>query len=203
MNDWSARDLQATEMKVGLGPAKGKDFATSLGAYLVTKEELDIYRNGDRYELEMTAHVNGKLLSKGNFRDIYYTFAEMIERASEDVTLYPGDVIGSGTVGTGCILELGTEEWLQDGDVVELTITGLGTLRNTVKIERKQVMGMFYRHMGSYLINDMYNLQKDGSLYREQVMGTKVFWYAIYFVPSLYANGSRACGIISFLSVAV
>lgn len=137
MNDWSARDLQATEMKVGLGPAKGKDFATSLGAHLVTKEELDIYRNGDRYELEMTAHVNGKLLSKGNFQDIYYTFAEMIERASEDVTLYPGDVIGSGTVGTGCILELGTEEWLQDGDVVELTITGLGTLRNTVKKEKE------------------------------------------------------------------
>ena len=95
MNDWSARDLQATEMKVGLGPAKGKDFATSLGAHLVTKEELDVYRNGDRYNLEMTAHVNGKLLSKGNFQDIYYTFAEMIERASEDVTLYPGDVIGS------------------------------------------------------------------------------------------------------------
>ena len=133
MNDWSARDLQATEMKVGLGPAKGKDFATSLGAHLVTKEELDVYRNGDRYNLEMTAHVNGKLLSKGNFQDIYYTFAEMIERASEDVTLYPGDVIGSGTVGTGCILELGTEEWLQDGDVVELSITGLGTLRNTIK----------------------------------------------------------------------
>ena len=76
--------------------AKGKDFATSLGAHLVTKEELDVYRNGDRYNLEMTAHVNGKLLSKGNFQDIYYTFAEMIERASEDVTLYPGDVIGSG-----------------------------------------------------------------------------------------------------------
>lgn len=72
----------------------------------------------------------------------------MIERASEDVTLYPGDVIGSGTVGTGCILELGTEEWLQDGDVVELSITGLGTLRNTIKKKRKRVMGMFYRHMG-------------------------------------------------------
>lgn len=137
MNDWSARDLQATEMKVGLGPAKGKDFATSLGAYLVTKEELDVYRTGDRYDLEMTAHVNGELLSKGNFQDIYYTFAEMIERASEDVTLYPGDVIGSGTVGTGCILELGTEKWLQDGDVVELAITGLGTLRNQVKKETK------------------------------------------------------------------
>ena len=81
----------------------------------------------------------------------------MIERASEDVTLYPGDVIGSGTVGTGCVLELGTEEWLQDGDVVELAITGLGTLCNTVKKKGKQVMGMFYRHMGSYLINDMYN----------------------------------------------
>lgn len=176
MNDWSARDLQATEMKVGLGPAKGKDFATSLGAHLVTKEELDVYRNGDRYELEMTAHVNGKLLSKGNFQDIYYTFAEMIERASEDVTLYPGDVIGSGTVGTGCILELGTEEWLQDGDVVELTITGLGTLRNTVKKKWKQVMGMFYRHMGSYLINDTYNsVKKMDKLYREQVMGTKGF----------------------------
>ncbi|MBY0596419.1 fumarylacetoacetate hydrolase family protein [Bacillus bingmayongensis] len=137
MNDWSARDLQAKEMKVGLGPAKGKDFATSLGAYLVTKEELEVYRTGEHYNLEMNAHVNGELLSKGNFRDIYYTFAEMIERASEDVTLYPGDVIGSGTVGTGCILELGTEKWLQDGDVVELTITGLGTLRNTVKKETK------------------------------------------------------------------
>ncbi|PFK32490.1 fumarylacetoacetase [Bacillus cereus] len=137
MNDWSARDLQAEEMKVGLGPAKGKDFATSLGAYLVTKEELAPYRIGERYNLEMTTHVNGELLSKGNFRDIYYTFAEMIERASADVTLYPGDVIGSGTVGTGCILELGTEKWLQDGDVVELAITGLGTLRNTVKKEMK------------------------------------------------------------------
>ncbi|WP_459503398.1 fumarylacetoacetate hydrolase family protein [Bacillus sp. C1] len=137
MNDWSARDLQALEMKVGLGPAKGKDFATSLGAYLVTKDELEVYRTGERYDLEMTARVNGEVLSKGNFRDIYYTFAEMIERASEDVTLYPGDVIGSGTVGTGCILELGTEKWLQDGDVVELTITGLGTLCNVVKKEMK------------------------------------------------------------------
>lgn len=137
-----------------------KDFATSLGAHLVTKEELDVYRNGDRYELEMTAHVNGKLLSKGNFQDIYYTFAEMIERASEDVTLYPGDVIGSGTVGTGCILELGTEEWLQDGDVVELTITGLGTLRNTVKKEKEAGDEHVLSSHGSYLINDMYNSVK-------------------------------------------
>ena len=89
MNDWSARDLQATENESRSRSSERKNFATSLGAHLVTREE-DVYRNGDRYNLEMTAHVNGKLLSKGNFQDIYYTFAEMIERASEDVTLYPG-----------------------------------------------------------------------------------------------------------------
>lgn len=137
MNDWSARDLQAEEVKVGLGPAKGKDFATSLGPYIVTKDELEGYRVKERHNLEMTASVNGEIWSKGNFQDIYYTFAEMIERASKDVTLYPGDIIGSGTVGSGCILELGTEKWLQDGDVVELSITGLGKLRNTVKEEKK------------------------------------------------------------------
>ncbi|WP_199613957.1 fumarylacetoacetate hydrolase family protein [Paenibacillus alkalitolerans] len=135
MNDWSARDLQRQEMKVGLGPAKGKDFATSLGPYLVTKDELAPYRTGDRFSLEMTAKVNGRLLSRGNFRDIYYTFGEMIERASEDAVLYPGDVIGSGTVGTGCILELGTEvhRWLEPGDEVELAVTGLGVLKNQVE----------------------------------------------------------------------
>ncbi|RXT08813.1 fumarylacetoacetate hydrolase family protein [Ammoniphilus sp. CFH 90114] len=135
LNDWSARDLQRQEVAVGLGPAKGKDFATSIGPYLVTKDELEVYRVGDRYDLSMTAKVNGKLLSEGNFKDIYYTFGQMIERASEDATLYPGDIIGSGTVGTGCILEIGTEvhRWLEPGDVVELEITGLGTLRTEVK----------------------------------------------------------------------
>ncbi|MFD3450435.1 fumarylacetoacetate hydrolase family protein [Microbacteriaceae bacterium 4G12] len=132
LNDWSARDIQAQEMKVGLGPAKGKDFATSLGPYIVTKDELEPYRMQDRYDLQMKATVNGKQLSGGNYKDIHYTFAEMIERASANVTLYPGDVIGSGTVGTGCILELGTETWLQAGDVVELEITGLGVLRNEI-----------------------------------------------------------------------
>ncbi|UUZ95150.1 fumarylacetoacetate hydrolase family protein [Paenibacillus sp. P25] len=134
MNDWSARDIQRQEMKVGLGPAKGKDFATSLGPYLVTKDELEPYREGDKYRLAMTASVNGRRLSSGNFRDIYYSFGQMIERASEDTVLYPGDVIGSGTVGTGCILELGEEvhRWLEPGDVVELEITGLGVLRNPV-----------------------------------------------------------------------
>jgi fumarylacetoacetate (FAA) hydrolase len=134
MNDWSARDLQAQEMKVGLGPAKGKDFATSLGPFIVTKDELEQYREGDRYNLEMLAKVNGQTLSRGNFKDIYYSFNEMIERASSGVMLYPGDVIGSGTVGTGCILELGKEvhRWLEPGDVVELEITGLGSLKNEI-----------------------------------------------------------------------
>ena len=135
MNDWSARDLQAQEMKVGLGPAKGKDFATSFGPYIVTKEELATYQSGKGFDLTMTAKVNGQLLSKGNFKDIYYSFAEMIERASDGVTLYPGEIIGSGTVGSGCILELGTDvyRWLQPGDVVELEITELGTLKNTIR----------------------------------------------------------------------
>ncbi|MFT9598863.1 fumarylacetoacetate hydrolase family protein [Mesobacillus sp.] len=134
MNDWSARDLQRQEMKVGLGPAKGKDFATSFGPYLVTKDELEYLKVGKGYDLEMVARVNGKELSKGNMKDIYYSFGEMIERASAGTTLYPGEVIGSGTVGTGCILELGTDvhRWLEPGDEVELEITGLGVLKNKI-----------------------------------------------------------------------
>ncbi|QFT89199.1 Ureidoglycolate lyase [Bacillus sp. THAF10] len=135
MNDWSARDLQAQEMKVGLGPAKGKDFATSLGPCMVTKDELEPYKTSKGYNLKMTASVNGKQISEGNFASIYYSFAEMIERASSGVTLYPGEVIGSGTVGTGCILELGTEthRWLRSKDEIALSITELGTLKNTIK----------------------------------------------------------------------
>lgn len=134
LNDWSARDLQRKEMRVGLGPAKGKDFATSIGPYLVTKDELEDYRVQDRYCLTMTAKVNDVLLSEGNMNDLYYSFAEMIERASDGVTLFPGDLIGSGTVGSGCILELGTDihRWLQSGDEVELEITGLGKLKNFI-----------------------------------------------------------------------
>jgi len=134
LNDWSARDIQMKEMKVLLGPAKGKDFATSIGPYIVTKDELEPYRVGQRFDLEMTAKVNGEVLSKGNFKDIYYTFGDMIERASEDVTLYPGDIIGSGTVGFGCLMELGSDvhRWLEPGDEVELTITGLGSLTNKI-----------------------------------------------------------------------
>jgi len=135
MNDWSARDLQAHEMKVGLGPSKGKDFATSLGPWIVTKDEIERYRKNKSYDLKMTASINGKVISSGNFSSIYYSFSELISHASKNVTLYPGDVIGSGTVGTGCILELGEEKhrWLEDGDEVELHITGLGKLRNIVR----------------------------------------------------------------------
>lgn len=141
MNDWSARDVQRHEMRVGLGPAKGKDFATSLGPEIITPDELEDRRIGEdantRYDLTMIARVNEQELSRGNTKDIYFTFAQMIERASAATMLYPGDVIGSGTVGTGCLLELGGEtsplgRWLQTGDVVELEIERIGILRNTI-----------------------------------------------------------------------
>lgn len=140
-NDWSARDVQRKEMKVGLGPAKSKDFAKSFGPYLVTPDELADRHTGRPgvYVLEMVARVNGVERSRGNMRDLYWSFGQMIARASEDVMLYPGDVIGSGTVGTGCLLELtkGEGPWLQPGDVVELEIERLGTLRNVVGEKRK------------------------------------------------------------------
>ncbi|QRG66077.1 fumarylacetoacetate hydrolase family protein [Brevibacillus choshinensis] len=138
LNDWSARDIQREEVKVGLGPAKGKDFATSMGPWLVTPDELESARitgeRGDGYDLTMVARVNGVEYSRGNLRDLHFTFAEMIARASADCPLYPGDVIGSGTVGTGCILELGADRygWLAPGDVVELEVERLGILRNRI-----------------------------------------------------------------------
>jgi 2-keto-4-pentenoate hydratase/2-oxohepta-3-ene-1,7-dioic acid hydratase in catechol pathway len=136
MNDWSARDIQQVEMKVGLGPAKAKDFATSLGPWIVTQEELSD-RKTDRpgvYDLAMVARVNGEERSRGNLREIHYSFGEMISRASTDCYLMPGDVIGSGTVGTGCLLELteGKGPWLKPGDQVELEIERLGVLRNVI-----------------------------------------------------------------------
>jgi len=135
MNDWSARDLQRIEMSVGLGPSKGKDFATSLGPELVSLDELaGSYRDG-RLQLEMSAAVNGRLLSHGNSGSMYWTWPQLLAHASRDATLRPGDVLGSGTVGSGCILELTPEAaggWLRPGDVVELLIERLGTLRNRV-----------------------------------------------------------------------
>lgn len=139
LNDWSARDVQRREMKVGLGPAKGKDFATSLGPYLLTPDELEdrvlSHRGrGKRYDLEMVARVNGREYSRGNARTMHWTFAELVAHASRNTVLMPGDLIGSGTVGTGCILEFpeGTYPWLQPGDVIELEIERLGVLRNTI-----------------------------------------------------------------------
>jgi fumarylacetoacetate (FAA) hydrolase len=141
MNDWSARALQMEEMKLSLGPAKGKDFATAIGPYLITRDELESKRipseNGDRYDLIMTASLNDQELSRGNLKDMSWTFAQIIERASYGVTLYSGDVIGSGTVGTGCLLELNGSKitdnlWIKVGDTVTCSIEGLGELTNTV-----------------------------------------------------------------------
>ncbi len=135
-NDWSARDVQRKEMKVGLGPAKGKDFASSLGPVIVTSEALAL-RRANRpgvYDLKMAARVNGLEMSSGNLKDIFWSFGEIIARASDNADLMPGDVIGSGTVGTGCLLELTKAQgpWLNAGDVVELEIEEIGILKNIV-----------------------------------------------------------------------
>ena len=125
MNDFSARDIQRREMKVRLGPAKGKDWATGLGPWLVTTDEI-----GDPYSLEMTARINGELWSRGNSSSMFWKFEQMIEFLTQDDTVWPGDVIGSGTVGTGCGLEL--DRWVKRGDVMELEIERIGVLRNRV-----------------------------------------------------------------------
>lgn len=136
LNDWSARDLQREEMKCMLGPAKGKDFATSLGPFVVTRDELADRRVGPgKYDLAMVARRNGKEISRSNFKTMHYDYTQILERCARDVMLHPGDVIGSGTCGTGCILELGPENaggWLQPGDVMELEIEKLGVLRTPI-----------------------------------------------------------------------
>lgn len=149
MNDLSARLLQMEEMKLNLGPAKGKDFSTVIGPWLVTPDELEDFKvpakeghTGANYNLKMICTVNGEQVSEGSAGDMDWTFAEIIERCAYGTDVYPGDVIGSGTVGTGCFLELnGTaklsnpnhqEQWLQDGDIVEMKIEGLGTLTNKI-----------------------------------------------------------------------
>jgi fumarylacetoacetate (FAA) hydrolase len=150
MNDMSARTLQMEEMLLNLGPAKGKDFSTVIGPYFVTPDELEQYKVpaktnhvGNAYNLSMKCWVNGVLVSEGNVADMDWTFAEILERCAYGVDILPGDVIGSGTVGTGCFLELnGTgllndknfkPQWLQDGDIVDMEITGLGKLTNSIK----------------------------------------------------------------------
>lgn len=152
MNDMSARTLQMEEMLLNLGPAKGKDFSTVIGPVLVTPDELEPYKvaakpnhTGNNYDLSMKCWVNGVQVSEGNMGDMDWTFAEIIERCAYGVDVLPGDVIGSGTVGTGCFLELnGTGllndpsykvQWLQPGDVVDMEIAGLGRLSNTIVAE--------------------------------------------------------------------
>lgn len=154
MNDMSARRLQMEEMLLNLGPAKGKDFSTVIGPFLVTLDELENYEvackenhTGKAWNLSMKCWVNDIQVSEGNLADMDWTFAEIIERCAYGVTLHPGDIIGSGTVGTGCFLELNgtgklndpnyTEQWLQPGDVVEMEIEGLGRLKNTVVKEEE------------------------------------------------------------------
>ena len=152
MNDMSARALQMEEMRLNLGPAKGKDFCTIIGPYLVTKDELESKKvstadghDGNTYSLNMKCWLNGELLSEGNMKDMNWTFAEIVERCAYGADVFPGDVIGSGTVGTGCLLELnGTHKlenpnyepvWLKDGDIVEMEIEGLGKIKNKVVLE--------------------------------------------------------------------
>jgi 2-keto-4-pentenoate hydratase/2-oxohepta-3-ene-1,7-dioic acid hydratase in catechol pathway len=138
MNDWSARDIQRREMKLSMGPVKGKDFATSVGPMLVTPDELEDTRRNKSYDLEMTASVNGVEYSRASLADIFWSFGEMLAYASRGTRVEPGDVIGSGTCGTGCILELSMVHgidrypWLQPGDEVELSVERLGKLRNRV-----------------------------------------------------------------------
>ena len=146
LNDLSARRLQMEEMKLNLGPAKGKDFANVLGPYLVTPDELESKSIntpfGKKYDLQMKCFVNDELLSEGNAKDMNWTFAEIIERASYGVELFPGDVIGSGTVGSGCLLELNgsrkkldpdyKEQWLKEGDEIKMQIEGLGKITNKI-----------------------------------------------------------------------
>ena len=150
MNDVSARGLQMKEMKLNLGPAKGKDFASVIGPYLVTPDEIkdkliDKGGHGSIYDLKMSCFLNNQLVSEGNFKDMNWTFEQIIERVSYGATIYPGDIIGSGTVGTGCLLELnGTgkikdsnynEVWLKEGDVVKMKIDKLGEISNKIVSE--------------------------------------------------------------------
>lgn len=153
MNDMSARALQMEEMLLNLGPAKGKDFSTVIGPWMVTPDELSPFackpkpgHTGLNFSLEMHCWVNGIRVSHGNMGEMDWTFAEIVERCSYGADILPGDVIGSGTVGTGCFLELNgtgllndpnyTTQWLKEGDVVEMEITGLGRLKNTMVAEK-------------------------------------------------------------------
>jgi fumarylacetoacetate (FAA) hydrolase len=134
LNDWSARDVQRHEMTVGLGPAKGKDFAISLGPWLVTPDELPL-RDG-RLDVTATATVNGAELTRTGAAEMHWSWDELVAHAGRDTRLRPGDVIGSGTLNRGCLLELGPlpgeDRFLEPGDIVELAADGLGVLRTEI-----------------------------------------------------------------------
>ncbi len=134
MNDWSLRDIQREEMKIMLGPAKGKDYATSFGRYLITRDEVLSHMENGKIDLDIKGYVNDKLYSQNNLKNIYFSFNDMLKRASESVPLLPGDVIGSGTFGTGCILELGPAKYgyLKKGDTVKFESSIAGELINKV-----------------------------------------------------------------------
>ncbi|WP_243323162.1 fumarylacetoacetate hydrolase family protein [Geothrix sp. SG200] len=162
MNDWSARMLQIEEMKLSLGPCKGKDFATSLGPWLVTKDELDLEKTpaGELLHARMTCEVNGHRLSDGNADSMNWTFAQILQRTSYGIQMHPGEVIGSGTVGTGCLLELNGSKvtdnlWLKAGDEVVLEIEGLGRLVNTITHVPERLAGM-PPHLVGGMLPDLY-----------------------------------------------
>ena len=135
-------------MKLNLGPAKGKDFANILGPYLVTKDELETKAintpNGKKYNLEMKCYINNELFSQGNAKDMHWTFAQIIERVSYGANIYPGDVIGSGTVGSGCLFEINgsrkranpnyKEIWVKENDEIKMEIDGLGYILSLIHI---------------------------------------------------------------------
>ncbi|MBP1773332.1 MAG: fumarylacetoacetate hydrolase [Holophagaceae bacterium] len=162
MNDWSARMLQMEEMKLSLGPCKGKDFATSLGPWLVTKDELNLERTerGQILHAAMTCEVNRHRLSEGNADSMNWTFAQILQRTSYGIQMQAGEVIGSGTVGTGCLLELNGSKvtdnlWLKAGDEVVMAIEGLGTLVNTVVHAPERLVDMPATLVGG-ILPDLY-----------------------------------------------
>ncbi|MFZ1993693.1 MAG: fumarylacetoacetate hydrolase family protein [Solirubrobacteraceae bacterium] len=137
-NDWSARDLQFEEMKLGLGICKGKDFANTFGPWIVTPDELEPFRTGDRLDLDLRATVNDRQLGDDTLANMAWSFEELVAYASRGTWIRPGDVLGSGTCGSGCLIELRGRNgadghpWLAPGDTVSLTVQGIGTLTNTV-----------------------------------------------------------------------
>ena len=137
-NDWSARDLQVAEMRLGLGTLKGKDFANTLGPWVVTPDELEERRTEDRFDLDMRASVNGREFGDDTVANMAWSFEELVAYASRGTWVRPGDVLGSGTCGGGCLFEVWGRQGraahppLRPGDTVSLTVEGIGTLTNTV-----------------------------------------------------------------------